>query len=354
MKVVAYNVKTFEKAALADSNQKKHDTTFISNPLGGETVAYAAGRDAVIVSPNDDVSAPIVNKLADKGIRYVTTHSVGMDHIVAYAAAKKNIEIANVPDYSPQAIAEHTVTLALSLNRHVIQANLHSHLFDFKLDGLMGFNLYGKTVGLIGLGNIGRAAAAIFNGFGCRVIGHDIVAHKNLEKIEQVSLDELLHQSDIISFHLPLTPDTKYMISAKTIDLMKNGVMLINTARGELIYTKDVLKGLESGKIGYLGLDVYEYEKSLFYADHEHDQHKDPLFAKLMGYENVLDTPLQAFLTTEALQKIALQTIRNLDMWQQENSLAGTTSAVKDRGAAKRSAPAKKNLKAVLQEKDFN
>jgi D-lactate dehydrogenase len=322
MKVVAYNVQTFEKEALADANHKKHDITLISNPLNEETVTYAVGKDAVIVSTNDDLSVSIVRKLADMGIRYITTRSVGIDQIDMEEANKWNIKVANVPNYSPQAIAELAVTLALALNRHIIKADRQSHIFDFRLDGLMGFNVYGKTVGLVGLGNIGRAAAAIFNGFGCNVLGYDMIVHKDLEKIKQVSLDELLNQSDIISFHLPLTPDTKHMVTSKTIGLMKNGVMLINTGRGELFDTEDVLQGLACGKIGYLGLDVYEYEKDLFHTDHEHDKSKDPLLEKLMRYENVLVTPHQAFLTFEALAQIAKQTIRNLDSWQKGKNLA--------------------------------
>jgi D-lactate dehydrogenase len=322
MKVVAYNVQTFEKEVLADANQKKHDITLISNPLDEETVMYAVGKDAVIVSTNDDISAPIVRKLADMGIRYITTRSVGIDQIDMEEANQWHIKVANVPNYSPQAIAELAVALALSLTRHIIKADRQSHLFDFRLDGLMGFNLYGKTVGLVGLGNIGRATAAIFNGFGCNVVGYDLIVHKDLEKIKQVSLDELLNQSDIISFHLPLTQDTKHMVNSKTINLMKKGVMLINTARGELFDTEDVLKGLECGKIGYLGMDVYEYEKDLFHTDHEHGESKDPLLEKLMSYENVLVTPHQAFLTIEALAQIAKQTIRNLDSWQKEKFLA--------------------------------
>jgi D-lactate dehydrogenase len=347
MKVVAYSVQIFEKSLLADANRKKHDITLISNPLGAETVEYAAGKDAVIVSANDDLSASIINKLAGMGIRYITTRSVGTDHIDIGLAAERGIKVANVPDYSPQAIAEHAVTLALALNRHLINANRQSHLFDFRLDGLTGFNIFGKTIGLVGLGNIGQAAAAIFNGFGCHVVGYDIIVHDDLEKIQQVPFDELLRRSDVISFHLPLTAGTRYMINSKTIGLMKNGVMLINTAMGELFDTKEVLAGLENGKIGYLGLDVYEHEKNLFYADHEHDQHKDPLLEKLLSYENVLITPHQAFLTTEALNQIAIKTIENLDLWQQGKVLAGSA---KDFVAVKLSGATETPLKAALNE----
>lgn len=317
MKVVAYSIKSFEKEFLAKANHKKHDITLIANSLSLETTGYADGKDAVIVFTNDDVSAPVVNKLADMGIKFIATRSAGTDHIDKKTAAKRSIQIASVPDYSPQAIAEHAVALALALNRHLMQANENSHLFNFKLDGLTGFNFYGKTVGLIGLGHIGQATAAIFNGFGCRVIGYDLVIPSNLKNIEIWSLDDVFSQSDIISLHVPLTPETKYLINAAAIAKMKHGVMLINTSRGGLINTTDALEALDQKKIGYLGMDVYEFEKGLFFEDHQHDLTKDPLLQKLMAHPNVLVTPHQAFLTNEALQQIADQTIRNLDLWQQ-------------------------------------
>ena len=252
------------------------------------------------------------------GIKYIATRSAGTDHFDKEAAAQRGISLANVPVYSSQAIAEHAVALALSLNRHIIEAHEHSQQFNFKLDGLIGFNFYGKTVGLIGLGHIGQAIAAIYNGFGCRVIGYDIAMPDNLIDIESLSLNEVLRQSDIISLHLPLTPATKYMINAATIAIMKNGVMLINTSRGGLLNTIDAMEALEQGKIGYLGMDVYEHEKGLFFEDHQQDLVKDSLLQKLMTHANVMVTPHQAFLTSEALQQMADETIKNLDLWQKD------------------------------------
>lgn len=320
MKTVAYSVKAFEKEFLAKANQKKHDITLISNPLSLDTVGYAAGKDAVIVFTNDDVSALVINRLADIGIKYIATRSAGTDHIDKETAAKRSIQIANVPAYSPQAIAEHAVALALSLNRHLVQAHENGLNFNFKPDELIGFNFCGKTVGLIGLGTIGQAVAAIFNGFGCRVVGFDINLPENLVKIEPLSFEEVLRESSIISLHTPLTGATRYMINAETISKMKDGVMLVNTSRGALINTVDVLAALEKGKIGYLGIDVYEYEKGLFFEDHQHDGHKDDLLKELMTHKNVLVTPHQSYLTNEALQQIANCTIKNLDLWQQEKS----------------------------------
>jgi D-lactate dehydrogenase len=330
MKVVAYSIKSFEKEYLALANQKKHDITLISNPLSLETAAYAEGKDAVIVFTNDDVSAPVINKLADLGIKYIATRSVGTDHIDKIAAASRTIKLANVPSYSPQAIAEHTVALALTLSRHLIQSDEHSHHFDFKLDELVGFNFYGKTVGLIGLGHIGQAVAKIFKGLGCRVIGYDEVFPEYNDIIEPVNFDDLLTQSDIISLHVPLTDSTRHIINKTTLSFMKPGVMLLNTSRGALINTVDALDALEAGRIGYLGLDVYEKEKGLFFEDHEHDAVKDALLQKLMTHHNVIITPHQAFLTKEALQQIADQTIKNLDLWQLDKCVGSACVCAKN------------------------
>jgi len=321
MKVVAYSTKFFEKEYLAKANQKKHDITLISNELTKETCFYAEGKKAVLVFTNDDVSANIINTLADMGIRYIATRSTGMDHIDLVAAAKHNIQIANVPKYSPESIAEHAVALAMNLSRHLNIADKNAHAFDFRLDGLTGFSFKGKTVGLIGLGNSGRATAEIFHGMGCHVIGYDKDCPMDSETITRVHLPELFAQSDIISLHLPLTPETKYMINAASIALMKRGAMLINTARGGLINTADLLQAMNDGQIGYLGLDVYEYEQSLFFEDHSGDSEKDIYLEKLLSYPNVMITPHQAFLTKEALSEIASQTIKTLDNWQKMEEL---------------------------------
>jgi D-lactate dehydrogenase len=317
MKVVAYSIKPFEKEFLSKANEKKHDITLISNPLSLETAIYAEGKDAAVVFTNDDVSAGVIKRLAALGIKYIATRSAGTDHIDRDAAGLYGIKVANVPHYSPEAIAEHAVALAFALNRKLIKADEHSHHFNFTNDGLMGFNFYGKTVGLIGLGNTGIAVAAIFRGLGCRVIGYDLKFPEDNELIEQVTLPYLYANADIISLHLPLNAATKHLINKSTLQQMKDGVMLINTSRGALVNTIDAIQGIRTGKIGYLGLDVYEFEKGLFFEDHEHDTIKDNLLEELMRFDNVLITPHQAYLTREALQGIAGQTIKNLDLWQQ-------------------------------------
>lgn len=330
MKAVAYSIKPFEKEFLAKANQKKHDITLISNALGPETAIYAKGKEAVIVFTNDDVSGSVIKELAGLGVKYIVTRSVGTDHIDKEAAAKYGIKLANVPSYSPKAIAEHAVSMAFALNRKLIKANQQSHNFDFRNDDLIGFNFAGKTVGIIGLGQTGRAVAKIFAGMDCKVIGYDIQIPADISSITTCELSELLAASDIISLHLPLTPDTKHFIDREKIDQMKAGVMLINTSRGAIIKTADLKSALESGKIGYLGLDVYEFEKGLFFEDHEKDESKDPLLNDLMRHPNVLITPHQAYLTKEALQEISNQTIKNLDMWQMNKCVGNACVCEKD------------------------
>lgn len=320
MKVVAYSINPFEKEFLIRANQKKHEITLISNALSLDTAAYAKEKDAVLVFTNDDVSENVINHLADLGVRFIATRSKGTDHIDKDAAERRGIKLANVPEYSPQAIAEHTVALALALGRHLVQANRHVQNFDFRLDELVGFNFSDKTVGIIGLGEIGLATAKIFNGLGCKVIGYDTEPKKTAD-IRITDLNELLKVADIVSLSVPFNGQTTHLINRERISLMKHGVMLINCSRGGVIDTKEVLKALESGKIGYLGLDVYEFEKGLFFEDHENDKAKDSLLSRLINNPNVLITPHQAFLTREALQEIANQTIKNLDLWQEEKCI---------------------------------
>jgi D-lactate dehydrogenase len=319
MKVVAYSVRNYEKELIAKANQKKHDITLISNALNFETAIYAEGKEAVVVFNNDDLSEPVINKLGALGIRYIATRSVGTDHIDRDAAAKQHIKIANVPSYSPEAIAEYAVTLALALSRKLILTADQSRVFDFRIDQHIGFNFSGKAVGIIGLGETGTSAANIFKGLGCKVLGYDIKSKRIPGVIMVDEVNKLYAESDIISLHVPLTDDTRYMINKHSLSKMKSGIMLINTSRGAVIKTTDVINALDQEKIGYLGMDVYEFEKGLFFYDHQNDKIKDPLLEKLISYPNVIISPHQAFLTIEALQEIASKTIANLDNWQKNN-----------------------------------
>lgn len=322
MKAILYSTKAVEKALIIQANNDKHELIFTNRPLNTETIPYAEGAEAAVVFTNDDVTAPVIRKLAARGIKYIATRSVGMDHIDRIAAEESGIKIANVPAYSPQAIAEHAVALALALSRHLVQAVNQCLEFNFSLNHLTGFNFYGKTVGLIGLGHIGKAAIPIFKGLGCKILGYDIHPQQNLLDLEEVELDRLYKQADIISLHIPLDAQSKYIINQTSIEKMKTGVMIINTARGALIKTTDVLIALKEGKIGYLGMDVYENEKGLFFEDHETDQVRDPVLLELMHMPNVLITPHQAFLTKEALQEIAIQTISSLSDWENNRKMS--------------------------------
>jgi D-lactate dehydrogenase len=316
MKAVAFSVKPFEKECLAKANNKKHDITLISNALNEETAFFAEGKEAVLVFVNDDVSENVISLLAGFGVKYIATRSTGTDHIDLEAAKKYEMKVLSIPDYCPEAIAEHSLALALALSRHIVEANNQIRAFDFRIDQLMGFNLCGKTVGIVGYGHIGQAVAKIYNGLGCRVLIYDPALTGSPANALLVSLRELYATSDIITLHLPLSKDSLHMINAETMAQMKHGVMLINTSRGALIKTNELIPFLRSGQIGYLGLDAYEFEKGLFFEDHKQKNFNDKLFEELISFPNVLITPHQGFLTREAVQQIAEHSIENLDSWQ--------------------------------------
>jgi D-lactate dehydrogenase len=289
---------------------------FIDPPLSMDTVQLASGCRAACIFVNDDASAPVLNALKQIGLEYMALRSSGFNHIDLKAARALGIRVARVPEYSPYAIAEHSLALMLTLNRKLIRAHHRIMDMNFSLDGLVGFDMNGKTVGIIGTGKIGRVAAKILRGFGCRVLAYDVI--QNQELIEETGviytdLETLYKQSDIITLHLPLTEKTKYMINSSTIQLMKPGVMLINTSRGLLINTKDVIEALKTSHIGSLGLDVYEEEEGLFFEDHSEDILQDDTIARLLSFRNVLITSHQAFLTDTALHNIADITVQNLD-----------------------------------------
>lgn len=313
MKAIVYSTRPFEKNLLNEANNNQHQLTLLAEPLTEKSIDLAAGNAAIVVFTNDEVSENIVKKMKELGVKYIATRSVGTDHINKKAAEEANIAIANVPSYSPHSIAEHAVMLVLALNRKLILANQRVKEFDFRLEGLTGFNLFGKTVGLIGLGTIGKVTAGIFNGFGCKVIAFDIKAEEEIPHIKMVSLEELYANADIISLHIPATAEDKYLINSQSIAKMKKGVMLINTGRGSLIHTTHALEALNTGQLGYLGADVYENEHGLFFENHHNDAQKDPVLLQLIAHPNVIITPHQAFLTIEALKEIAAQTIKNLN-----------------------------------------
>ncbi len=319
MKVSVFSTKPFEKVYLDQANAGRHHITYFTEPLSIDTVHLAANDEAISVFTNDDCSPEVLQKLKETGVKHIAIRSTGHDFIDETIAASLNISAANVPAYSPYSIAEHAVALMLALNRKLIWANHNVKEYNFLLNDLIGFDMNGKTVGIIGCGNIGAVLAKILNGFGCRLLIYDLKENEALKSsynARYCSLEELASNSDIISIHVPLNLGTKHLINDELISKMKKNMMLINTGRGAVIDTDAVIRGLESGIIGYLGIDVYEKEKPLFFADHSNDIPADPTFSRLLSFKNVLITGHQAFLTKNALKNIADTTIFNLDCWQ--------------------------------------
>ncbi len=320
MNVIIYSTHKFERSYLEAANAGKHSLKFIDNQLTVETVTLAKGCEAACIFVNDDASGQVLSKLSESGVKYLALRSAGYNHVDLDEAKRLNMNVARVPEYSPHAIAEHTVALILALNRKLIRA--HNRVMDqnFSLDGLTGFDLNGKTIGIIGTGKIGCVVAKIMHGFGCRILANDKIANeeiKNSYGAVYTDLQTLCAESDIITLHIPLTPETKYLIDSRQILNMKRGVMLINTSRGGLINTRAVIKSLKTGQIGYLGLDVYEEESGLFFKDHSENILQDDVIARLMTFKNVLITSHQAFLTDEALNGIAETTMHNLNCWSE-------------------------------------
>ncbi len=316
MKVAVFSTHKFEKEHLIVAAQNKHELIFIEAQLSANTASLAQGCEAVSIFVNDDGSKEVLEKLAAFGVRFLALRSAGFNHVDIEKANALGILIARVPEYSPYAVAEHAVALMLALNRKLIKANNRIREANFSLNGLTGFDMHEKTTGIIGTGKIGKIAANILLGFGCKILAYDLYPDEDWAKQHQVTytdINTLCAQSDIITLHSPLTEENKYLINKDHISKMKKGVMLINTSRGGLIHTKDVIAGLKTGQIGYLGLDVYEQEKELFFEDHSDDILLDDTIARLMTFPNVLITSHQAFLTETALNNIAETTIANLD-----------------------------------------
>ena len=323
MKTAIYSAHKFELEYIKEANKGKHELIFLEETLSENTVQLAAGCQAVCIFVGDKASAAVLNKLSAAGIFFIALRSAGYNHVDIAEAKKLNIKLARVPEYSPYAVAEHAIALILALNRQLIHAHNRIQELNFSLNGLTGFDMHGKTVGIVGTGKIGIQVARILYGFGCKILVFDIVENEELQKeckVEYVDLQTLCAKSDIITLHLPLNDQTKYIIKKESIDWMKKGVMLINTSRGGLVQTADVVESLKSGKIGYVGMDVYEEEEGLFFDDHSQDILQDDVLARLMTFRNVLITSHQAFLTDTALRNIADTTIHNLDCFESGDS----------------------------------
>jgi D-lactate dehydrogenase len=314
MKIAVFSTKPYDRQALDDANQRhRHELVYLEPRLTPETVALADGFDAVSPFVNDQLSAEVVEALAERGVRLLTLRSAGFNHVDLRAAARHGVAVARVPAYSPYAVAEHAAGLILTLNRKLHRAYNRVREGNFSLDGLLGFDLHGRTVGVIGTGKIGAVFCRIMAGFGCRILAHDPFPSDEVRGMgaEYVELDALFAEADVIALHLPLTPETHHLIDHAAVERMKPGVTLINTSRGGLVDTHAVIHGLKRGRIGALGLDVYEEESELFFEDLSGTVIQDDVFARLLTFPNVLITGHQGFFTREALENIAETTLAN-------------------------------------------
>jgi D-lactate dehydrogenase len=319
--VVVFSTKTYDRRYLEaanSANNTKHRFTFVDAPLAVHSATLAAGHNAVCAFVNDCLDEPTLQSLASAGVRIVALRCAGFNNVDLNAAQRLNIAIARVPGYSPAAVAEHAVAMMLTLNRHIHRAYARVREGNFSLDGLLGFDMKERTVGVIGTGKIGVALVRILRGFGCRILATDPYPSDECRAlgVTYVSLDALLSESHIVSLHCPLTPETRHLIDATAISRMRHGVMLINTSRGAVVDTRAVIKGLKSGAIGYLGLDVYEEEGDLFFENLSDQVIQDDVFARLLTFPNVLITGHQAFFTDEALTAICKTTIDNLTQFE--------------------------------------
>jgi D-lactate dehydrogenase len=314
MRVAVFSTRSYDQNFLERANHRgEHDLVFLEPRLMPQTAPLAAGFKAICAFVNDRLDREVLQILQEGGTRFIALRSAGFNHVDLKAAAEFGIRIARVPAYSPHAVAEHAVALVLSLNRKVYRAYNRVRDANFALDGLLGFDLHGKTVGVVGTGKIGRIFSRIMKGFGCKVIALDPYPNEAArEYLDYVSFDDLLGRSDVIALHLPLTPDSYHLIDAAAIARMKRGVMIINTSRGALVDTLAAIDGLKNGTIGYLGLDVYEEEEDLFFEDKSDSVLQDDVFSRLLTFPNVLVTGHQAFFTEEALRNIADATLGNL------------------------------------------
>ncbi|HQF56879.1 MAG TPA: 2-hydroxyacid dehydrogenase [Fibrobacteria bacterium] len=288
--------------------------TWLEPRLEPATAALAAGHEAVCVFVNDQVDAAAIQRMKDVGVRLVALRCAGFNNVDLKAASRAGIGVVRVPAYSPYAVAEHAVGMMLCLNRRYHRSWSRVLEGNFALDGLLGFDMRGKVVGVVGTGKIGKVLCDILQGFGCRILAYDTFPDPALRDsgVEYVELPAIYERSDILSLHCPLTPETRHMIDARSLESMKKGVMIINTSRGPLIDTVAVIAALKTGKIGYLGLDVYEEEQELFFEDHSEQVIQDDVFVRLQTFPNVLITAHQAFFTKEAVDNIARVTMENI------------------------------------------
>ena len=323
-KVAFFSTQPYDKVFFNKHNKDfGFELDFFETQLNPQTVILIENAPIVCVFVNDIVNEAVIKQLAEKNVKIIALRCAGFNNVDLEAAKNHNLKVCRVPAYSPQAVAEHAMAMILTLNRKTHKAYNRVREQNFSLNGLLGFDLFGKTIGIIGTGNIGKAFAKIAVGFGCTVLAYDILINPEMKKdgVEFVSLETIFETSDIISLHCPLNEQTKHIINEKSIDSMKDHVMIINTSRGGLIETACVIEGLKKGKIGYLGIDVYEQEEKLFFRDLSADIIQDDAIQRLMSFPNVLVTAHQAFFTNEALTQIAQITFNNIKSLLDKNDV---------------------------------
>lgn len=315
-KIAVFDAKPYDRATFDEVNKKfNFELVYYKEHLDINNVLLASGADAVCIFVNAVVDAAVIDKLHSYGVKLIALRCAGFNNVDIAAASQKGIKVVRVPDYSPHAIAEHTLALMLCLNRKVHRAFLRTRDGNFSLIGFQGFDMYQKTVGVVGTGKIGKVVMGLMKGLGMNVLAYDLYpdnAFAEANNIKYVTLDELYANSDIITLHCPLTKETEYLISDQSIAKMKDGVMIINTGRGKLIHTKHLIDGLINGKVGYAGLDVYEEEGAYFYEDHSDKVMTDDVLARLLSFNNVIVTSHQAFFTKEAMSNIAHTTMGSI------------------------------------------
>lgn len=330
MKAIVFDAHKFERPYFKELNERfGHQLTFLEGRLTRENVRSAMGFPAVCAFAHDCLDEPVLKALHECGVRLIALRAAGFNNVDLKAAKHFGIKVVRVPAYSPHSVAEHAVAMLLALNRKICRASARVHELNFSLDGLVGFDLYGKTVGVIGAGRIGAAFAKIMLGFGCRVLINDPNENAQLRSAgaEYASREKIFHESDVISLHLPLTADSRHLINETAFQRMKMGVILINTGRGALVDAKALIASLKSGKIGGACLDVYEEEESVFFQDFSSGVLQDDVLARLLTFQNVLITAHQAFLTREALHNIVQTTLQNLHEFEMGNRLVNEVKA---------------------------
>lgn len=315
LKIAFFDSHSYDETSFAATNADyDFDIQYYKEHLSLKTVPLAKGADVVCIFVNAECNAQVIDKLVEYGVKLIALRCAGFNN-VDLKAAKGRIDVVHVPAYSPYAVAEYAVALMLSLNRKIYRAVNRTRDGNFRLKGLLGFDMNGRTVGLVGMGKIAKVLIKILHGFGMRIMAYDLYPDHEFAKqydVEVVDLDTLYANSDIISLHCPLTPDTKHIINSESIAKMKKGVMIINTGRGKLINTEDLIEGLRTHQIGSAGLDVYEEEKEYFYEDRSDNMIKDDVLARLLSAPNVVLTSHQAFFTEEALNNIATTTLNSV------------------------------------------